>query len=41
MDFLIKYKVLCEYMWNYSGKNRNKMDIILYNLRNEHNFSEK
>lgn len=41
MDFVIKYKTLCEYMWNYSGRSRNNMNIILNNLRSEHNFNEQ
>lgn len=40
MDFVVKYKVLCEYMWNYSGRNRNNMDIIVNNLRSDYNFNE-
>jgi len=38
MDFVIKHEVLCEYMWNDSGKSRNKIDIIVNKIKSEQNF---
>lgn len=40
MDFVVKNHILYEYIWNYVGPKTNKLDIILTNLKSEHNFND-